>query len=640
MAAPSGADPPLPLRKRGKYASKTDKEQEDPISCVNIKLNSLWNPSFIALGSTFDALVLVFDRVVLNWNKIAQESSWFANLHMLRLLREGKPLPNIDQKLFEACCRAVTEGSKERKEEEIRVSIALFQELRPSEGVDYKAPVNKHSTHLINNLRRQFETNAKNHVVCNFVPRLIRYVMSRYSLSRKDAWIMVKATFDPKNAELSLDQESLKSWLVYDPLNDRTLKSKVDHFFRLTYDMLQHQENLDPMTKGRKTFSLLPVASSYIMAHAILDRSTLQEVLQQLHAEHRRVIGQQLTKGGDLVRDALARKEFNFSSKMFSDPELSAEIWRLIFCVEPMETRNRHFDYGLSTNGYDVSLRFRVKNKPAWVEREYSPEMFDRFVGVDPGRTFIATGYATTSSDAEEFTQISLKEYRHLSKMNESREWERRLRVREAQYKSIIEGMPTMKTTNVDESIRYHLRVADWMFRFCRKKPFLKWRFKTKIYSRKTMAEVARRVTGGKKGGRTVVGLGDWSQQDGFLKGTPKAPIKRMKDELKKRATVLDIDEYRTSKTCSACCGQESMKNVRVYRDANEEGATSRRLVKCHQIVRCLNIDCSKCWQRDRNAARNIYGLLWGLLSGEERPPAMTRKKKDEMNSRAITSQE
>jgi hypothetical protein len=618
-ALATGVDPP-PRKKKGKYACKEDRTACLPISCVNVKLNSIWNPEFVALEPTFHAFVDALDGVVLNWNKIALEAWLFANYHMLRLVREGIPLPKLDQSFFEACCRVVTEGSRERKEEDIRISFDRYRAMRPA--ADYQPPSNALFSALIGNLRRQMEVNAKNHVVCNFVSRLIRYLRSRYAISRKEAWAMLKGAFD--NKDPSESQLWLKGWLVYNPLNDKVLKAKVDHFFRLTYDMLVYQESLDPMTKGRKTFTLLPISGSYILSHAVLDRTTLREVLQHLPEEHRRIIAQHMTKGGELVRSSLAKAQFHFSKAMFQDLGLSEEIWRFIFRVESLETCNRRFDFGLSTNGYDVSLRFRVAIRTEGMERQCSPDEFDRFVGIDPGRTFIATGYATTEETADpELVQVSLKEYRHLSKMNEGRKWEKRLRAREVQYEAIIQCMPTMKRTDVDDAIRYRLGVADWMFRFCREKAFLKWRFKVKIYSRKTMAEVARRLTGGKRGGRTVVGLGDWSQQDGFLKGTPKAPIKRMKEELKKRAVVLDIDEYRTSKTCSVCCGLDSMKKVRVY--VKKKGEDEKSLVKCHQIVRCRSTDCTKCWQRDNNAARNIHGLLWGELCGAERPSAMNR---------------
>ena len=621
---------PDPPKKKGKYARKEDKEAEDPISCVNVKLNSIWNPSFVALDDTFVAFEEVINKVVMNWNKISLEAGLFANFHMLRLIRETKPLPKINQDLYEACCRVVTNGSKERKEEEIRISFEQFKALRPQgEGVDYTPPTNKGSSQLISNLRRQMEVNAKNHVITNFVRRMIRYVRSRFSLSRKDAWTTVKGIFDAENTEPSETQQVLKVWLVYDPLNDDNLKSHLDHFFRLTYDMLLHQESLDPMTKGKKTFSLLPVSGSYIPSHAILDRTTLRGVLQNLPALHRRIIGTRLTTAKELVSAALERETFNFSVAMFRDEEFSAEIWRFLFRVEPMETCNRRFAYGLSTNGYDVSLRFRVSGRQAAASpRMYSPENFDRFVGIDPGKTYIATGFATTfDSDAPETSQFSAKEYRHRSKMNEQRAWEKRLRERETRYETIIRDMPSMKSSNVEEAIRYRITVADWMFRFCRDKAFLKWRFKTKIYSQKALAELSTRMTGGKQGGRTIVGLGDWSQQDGF-KGLPKAPIKRMRNALKKRAVVLDVDEYMTSKTCSGCQGMDAMEHVKVNVERKgRDGVEKRRLVKCHQILRCKNIDCRTCWQRDLNASRNIHDLLWGLLSGEERPPAMSRSR-------------
>lgn len=191
MASPEDPKGPDISRKRtrGKYALKEDREN-DPISCVNTKLSSCWNPSFVALGSTFDAFVETIDRVVFNWNKIALEASLFVNFHVLRLIQENKPLPKLDTSLFEACCRVVVEGSKERKEEDIRESFAVYKDLRP-EGDDYTPPSGEHFTRLIGNLRRQMETCAKNHVWTNFVVRLIRFVRSRFGLSKGDAWKMV-----------------------------------------------------------------------------------------------------------------------------------------------------------------------------------------------------------------------------------------------------------------------------------------------------------------------------------------------------------------------------------------------------------------------------------------------------------------
>ena len=51
----------------------------------------------------------------------------------------------------------------------------------------------------------------------------------------------------------------------------------------------------------------------------------------------------------------------------------------------------------------------------------------------------------------------------------------------------------------------------------------------------------------------TLVGIGNWSQVDGFVKGYPKAPSKRIKKALSNIVKVVEVDEYRTSQIFSYC---------------------------------------------------------------------------------------
>ena len=628
---------------------------EENFSCVNLKLKGMLQKGFKSNESLGIAFLEVIDRFVFNWNKIAFEASLFSNFHVGRLLREGKDIPEIDQRLIEASCRAVTDTSHESKDEEIRVSIAQFMAFRPvvvvnkekDEVGNYELPLDRHFGSIICNIRRQMLTNAVNHIVCPFMGRLINHVGSRFSLSHAAARKFIAPLFS-ENAVLNDDQRTIKAWLVFNPHFDNIVKANSRHFLRLMYEMLQHQESLDPMTRGKKTFSLLPVFGSYIMSHVHLDRTSLREVLQWLSKEHRRAIGFKLKKlyednnlskaALELLNASLTRPTFNFSQKMFHDLELSKNIWGLIFNYKSLETKNRKFDFGISTNGYDVSFRF-VKPKQAAESSEVpKAETFVRIVAIDPGKINIGTSFWTNNvREDPRRAQVTTAEYRHESKFGKSQKWQQNVREGSSIYASNIENMPTMKTTNVETSIRYRLSIGDWMFYFCKKKPFLKWRFKTKVFSQKAMVNVVKRLIGetnevGKKKERVLVGLGDWSAQDGF-KGRPKAPVKKLRAALKKRATVIDIDEYRTSKTCSVCCEERDMKHVKVWKGVEDaEGIVHDRLVDCYGIVRCLKTRCMVTWQRDHNAARNIHALLWGILNGKERPPAMTRKIRNQEN--------
>jgi len=54
-------------------------------------------------------------------------------------------------------------------------------------------------------------------------------------------------------------------------------------------------------------------------------------------------------------------------------------------------------------------------------------------------------------------------------------------------------------------------------------------------------------------GHRTLVGFGDWSNNDKIIKGYVKGPVRKLRYELSKHCRVIDIDEYKTSKLCYGC---------------------------------------------------------------------------------------
>ncbi|EGZ23992.1 hypothetical protein PHYSODRAFT_391121, partial [Phytophthora sojae] len=75
--------------------------------------------------------------------------------------------------------------------------------------------------------------------------------------------------------------------------------------------------------------------------------------------------------------------------------------------------------------------------------------------------------------------------------------------------------------------------------------------------------------------------LGNWNQHKG-VSGYMNAPIKRLTAELSRRATLISVDEFRTSRLCLDCFTPmaKPSRNVRV----------------------CKNILCgARCWERDVN---------------------------------------
>jgi len=203
--------------------------------------------------------------------------------------------------------------------------------------------------------------------------------------------------------------------------------------------------------------------------------------------------------------------------------------------------------------------------------------------------------------------------------MNERREWDKRMRKDNERYTATINALPSLKTGTLSvfqDRVRQTLKVAGFLFKFCRERAFRSWRFKSSRFSKKAMANAARKILDKRDPKTTLLGCGDWSNPPG-LKGLEPAPVKKLRRELRKMGvTVVKIDEHRTSLACSQCCVSKT-KNVRYRKNGKS--------VECHQTIRCLNNECGVYWQRDVNASRNIFSILMAKVQGIQRPPVLHR---------------
>ena len=336
--------------------------------------------------------------------------------------------------------------------------------------------------------------------------------------------------------------------------------------------------------------------------------------------------------------------QIKFDTKDQRDRPLDQLLWRTLFNVAKYETGTRKFALKVSTNAYAVSI-YLQKPKPANppTSDEYDdlaqPRAkfvngdYDMIIGLDPGRSYpVSTfrGEVDIGADGRQRSfcpQISTKEWRHDAKITEHAQWELRMRRKNEEYGAAIEALPSLKIGNFDtfkDNLRLTLAQAPFLLQHhAGKRKYREYSFKVSRFSKKALAKAARKLT--KKRNpqpgeqrdchppkRTIIGWGDWSQQDGFLRGTPKAPVKKFRRAFKKMGfTIIEVDEYRTSKCCSSC--------GHVTENVHYGG------VRCHQVVRCGNNECAVVWQRDCNAARNMHQVLLTMLHGQPRPVALQR---------------
>ncbi|KAG7393300.1 hypothetical protein PHYBOEH_006142 [Phytophthora boehmeriae] len=161
--------------------------------------------------------------------------------------------------------------------------------------------------------------------------------------------------------------------------------------------------------------------------------------------------------------------------------------------------------------------------------------------------------------------------------------------------------MPSFKTASYAtylERLKSFWSNARFLLQFSVDRPFLKWKF------------FQKRMTQGYQGPCTKSG-------------------KRVEAGVKKRATVVSMDEFRTSKLCSQC--HQTLSVVRYSVDTmlpkrkkckGEVLVRNRAEIqidekKCYGVLRCGHADCdARYWDRDVNAAINMAELLKSEILG------------------------
>ncbi|RLN27139.1 hypothetical protein BBJ28_00018582, partial [Nothophytophthora sp. Chile5] len=122
--------------------------------------------------------------------------------------------------------------------------------------------------------------------------------------------------------------------------------------------------------------------------------------------------------------------------------------------------------------------------------------------------------------------------------------------------------MPTKKSASLETLgyyIRYMTKRMDLLLGFAQRKLFRRLRLRSFIFMKRKLRQLCLMLA--REGERTVVGFGDWSNQDvaGIIKKSPAGPVKRFERELARYCTVISIAEFRTSKVHFDC--ERELKN-------------------------------------------------------------------------------
>lgn len=544
-------------------------------------------------------------------NTICFLSYKLLNYHFLRLLEEKKPLPEIKQNLFyQSCCmvsqlrytKDTTDTTSELYKSFSQMKQYITDEL-PAR--DYLC------LGYITNLNKLQITMTNNHLKLNFYNRFRKYLKLRTGETDNTVvYNWLKDIYEPNYDGKNVFVLYMRKWLKYTPTEANIVKHS-NHFVKIYYSILKEFEKY-PDTKGVRTFTLLPHKHGFTQSHITICNAGLENTLKY--------IANELKRANNNVESGLDVKKFE---------ENSDQYWKELFNITKYETKNKKFGYTILTDGKSVVLQMRKPVKPEKIVTEYTEQQYDNFIGIDPGIRSLITSYDTN----DKVIQVTTREYRHKSKMiyacKKRENWYKRWEHYE-EWK-LIPTIKTSKTLVMEEYFKYVFPRMQTFTEFHMEKGFRNLNFTSYCRSKATLAKICERISGVSKktkNVKTLVGFGDYSQQHGLVKSHPTTPILRLKRELHRYCRVVDIDEYKTSKTCSSCNKEIELYRNRIQRKKNGVLETKAKMSNIHSVIRCKNNECKLCcMDRDINASKNILGLLLCQYRGEERPVCFSPEK-------------
>ena len=588
-------------RKRKRPDVSVRKEANKNIDFTSIKSswNSFWKNKLLADTIVEDILPKV--------NLICFLSYKLINFHFLRLLEEDdedKPLPEINQTLFYQCCCMVSRLEYTNrvavKNPELVTSFEKMKKYIKEEDLPARDYL---GTGYISNLNALQVVNTKNHLKLNFYNRFRKYLKLRTGETENAVvYRWLKDIYDPEYEGWNPFILYMRQWLKYTPTEANIMKHS-SHFVKIYYVILKEFEK-HPDTKGIRTFSLLPHKHGFTLNHITIDNAGLENTLKYIAMKLKK------DEEGE-VESCLDVNKLNFK-------ENKQEYWRALFNIKRYETKKKKFGFAIRTDGKSVVLQMTKPKQPERAVSDYRDQHYDNFVGIDPGVRALITSYDTNN----ECFQVSTKNYRHHSKMIHAEKKRVGWYEKWDHYDEwkLIPTIKTSKTSVMEEYFKFVFPLMQTFFEFHKEKGFRNLKFTSYCRSKATLAKICERIGGGKDV-KTLVGFGDWSQQHGFVKKHPTAPVKRLKRELRKYCRVVDIDEYKTSQTCSLCLNPVVLYRNRIRWKKNGVLEPEARLSNIRSVIRCKNNECRLCcMDRDINASQNMLTLLLHQYKREARP--------------------
>ncbi len=619
------------------------------------------------------------EKAVVETSKIINHSYQFLKLYFISLISEGKPLPIVDKPLLRLISKLFFSSTKKSKKTEIKDELRSFFKKEYSHLISKEENINSKNlkdilSYSADTMKTNFENNIKAHFV-DYAKRYINVIKSKkefktsldekkkrkeipkkeYSAELssfcsnlrkilKDVLYPDKIRSDLSKEEIiSIREKVLPSYIVANTNPDKPfnyyLKSKPQDFLPNMIQMMIEIEK-----RGEKIYNVF-CRNGFIPNYITIDT----EILIRLSTEENSPFEGKTQRG--LLNSIKEKEKDSFQSKV--------AVWSELFKLKEKEKifrvkstrRGYSFNFLIYTDGVGCSVTLKKEEKEkvkeneerylsSLTKKEIFPLQFKKIIAVDPNMQDII--YCVDENNTTfRYTRAQVK------KETRSRKYRNiRNNLKKEHGATAIEqelskfDHKTLDFEKYKEYLRFKNEVSPAL-RECYSLPkFRELKFNSYRNKRRSEDNLLNNFKSRyniSSEDDVIVAFGDFQQRSG-VKFQPPTKGKGMRRIFSKGGyqTFL-IDEFRTSKMCSFCCGgdgKEGSGECEYLKD--EEGKKIKRdsprpwikdKVVVHGLLKCNT--CMRLWNRDFNSARNIYKIASASLELKERPVFLSRKKKD-----------
>jgi hypothetical protein len=568
------------------------------------------------------------EQIIPEVTRIRVETCLLLNLHFIRLLEEGKAVSAIDQNLVGRamqCTYSKRPPADPDLHETFRAHYLPLCVNRPANSCLPRI------SDILLDQRNQLLSNVKNHVAVHFEARHRAFVRLLIKKAAQEVpfltaviedldsctWILTTAT-------LWRPSESIEQLLPEYPRLYGNIPPDAAWRLQALADAIRPLVGPLPAAPAAKPHMYLPWMSRIAREFSARGHRSFALVPQAAFSAPFLAITP--TTWPELLPKAGKRKA----------PEALLDAFP---AIGRLTSRGKTFANRITTNGMSASVFFLVEKRGAPKEdREVRIHPNQRVVGLDPGKSPDFLTRATVGGDWNGTDRrsgelhLGTRDFYHRAGFKKRTFLISRWMARDADVAWFNERAPSRDGLGLEEFGGRVTAVTGSMYaliRFHTARRVRKLRRRVTVQKQREGDRVCAEITGGK---RAVVAFGAATVGKGGAKGQC-GPCEAVRRRLSSHhgATVVMVEELRTSRRCSTCLSGVGGFMVSRRRMIIEDGVptVSRGgeggYETCHNVRACTNPLCRIVWNRDVNAARNIAWICVSMARGESRPAEFTR---------------